>query len=98
MISRYPTDKIHVSAGVHFIHWIAIYPLNKVIRSLNKWRLVYCSFLFFFSVTDYEAVVKLSDGFNGADLRNVCTEAGLCTIIPMVLRYIPVPIHSDFIL
>ena len=23
---------------------------------------------------DYEAVVKLSDGFNGADLRNVCTE------------------------
>lgn len=26
--------------------------------------------------TDYEAIVKLSDGFNGADLRNVCTEAG----------------------
>ena len=25
---------------------------------------------------DYEAVVKLSEGFNGADLRNVCTEAG----------------------
>ncbi|UYV74880.1 PSMC6 [Cordylochernes scorpioides] len=25
---------------------------------------------------DWEAVVKLSDGFNGADLRNVCTEAG----------------------
>ena len=25
---------------------------------------------------DYEAVVKLSDGFNGADLRNICTEAG----------------------
>ncbi|XP_061286048.1 26S proteasome regulatory subunit 10B isoform X4 [Bos javanicus] len=24
---------------------------------------------------DYEAIVKLSDGFNGADLRNVCTEA-----------------------
>lgn len=31
-------------------------------------------------VTDYEAVVKLSDGFNGADLRNVCTEAGLFAI------------------
>lgn len=30
--------------------------------------------------TDYEAVVKLSDGFNGADLRNVCTEAGLFAI------------------
>ena len=26
---------------------------------------------------DFEAVVKLSEGFNGADLRNVCTEAGL---------------------
>ena len=26
--------------------------------------------------TDYEAVVKLSEGFNGADLRNICTEAG----------------------
>ncbi|RUS25573.1 26S proteasome regulatory complex ATPase RPT4, partial [Jimgerdemannia flammicorona] len=25
---------------------------------------------------DYEAIVKLADGFNGADLRNVCTEAG----------------------
>jgi len=29
---------------------------------------------------DYEGVVKLSDGFNGADLRNVCTEAGLFAI------------------
>merc|ERR1712072_60141 len=29
---------------------------------------------------DYEAVVKLSDGFNGADLRNVCTEAGLFAV------------------
>nr|ACO15177.1 26S protease regulatory subunit S10B [Caligus clemensi] len=29
---------------------------------------------------DYEAVVKLSDGFNGADLRNVCTEAGILAI------------------
>lgn len=25
---------------------------------------------------DFEAVVKLSDGFSCADLRNVCTEAG----------------------
>jgi len=30
--------------------------------------------------TDYEAVVKLGDGFNGADLRNVCTEAGMYAI------------------
>jgi 26S proteasome regulatory subunit T4 len=29
---------------------------------------------------DYEAVVKLSDDFNGADLRNVCTEAGMFAI------------------
>ena len=28
------------------------------------------------SLSDYEAVVKLSEDFNGADLRNVCTEAG----------------------
>lgn len=26
---------------------------------------------------DFEAVVKLADGFNGADIRNVCTEAGM---------------------
>uniref|UniRef100_A0A2K5W3S9 Proteasome 26S subunit, ATPase 6 n=1 Tax=Macaca fascicularis TaxID=9541 RepID=A0A2K5W3S9_MACFA len=31
-------------------------------------------------ITDYEAIVKLSDGFNGADLRNVCTEAGMFAI------------------
>ncbi|KAE8232040.1 hypothetical protein CF326_g2933 [Tilletia indica] len=29
---------------------------------------------------DYEAIVKLSDGFNGADLRNVCSEAGMFAI------------------
>ncbi|XP_071833524.1 26S proteasome regulatory subunit 10B [Apostichopus japonicus] len=29
---------------------------------------------------DFEAIVKLSDGFNGADLRNVCTEAGVLAI------------------
>jgi 26S proteasome regulatory subunit T4 len=29
---------------------------------------------------DYDAIVKLSDGFNGADLRNVCTEAGMFAI------------------
>merc|ERR1712176_613233 len=29
---------------------------------------------------DYEAIIKISDGFNGADLRNVCTEAGLFAI------------------
>uniref|UniRef100_A0A6N2LF00 AAA ATPase AAA+ lid domain-containing protein n=1 Tax=Salix viminalis TaxID=40686 RepID=A0A6N2LF00_SALVM len=29
---------------------------------------------------DYEAVVKLAEGFNGADLRNVCAEAGMSAI------------------
>merc|ERR1711988_658825 len=29
---------------------------------------------------DFMPVVKLSDGFNGADLRNVCTEAGMFAI------------------
>lgn len=39
-----------------------------------------CKYVLFASYIDYEAVVKLSDGFNGADLRNVCTEAGLFAI------------------
>jgi len=29
---------------------------------------------------DYESVVKLCEGFNGADLRNVVTEAGMFAI------------------
>merc|ERR1711904_626216 len=29
---------------------------------------------------DFEAVVKLTDAFNGADLRNICTEAGMFAI------------------
>merc|ERR1711939_212883 len=29
---------------------------------------------------DYESIVKLTDDFNGADLRNVCTEAGVYAI------------------
>jgi 26S proteasome regulatory subunit T4 len=37
---------------------------------------IYQNFIFI----DYEAIVKLSDGFNGADLRNVCTEAGMFAI------------------
>lgn len=32
--------------------------------------------LFVSLCADWEAVVKLSEDFNGADLRNVCTEAG----------------------
>ncbi|XP_024164060.1 26S proteasome regulatory subunit S10B homolog B [Rosa chinensis] len=29
---------------------------------------------------DYEAIVRLAEGFNGADLRNICTEAGMFAI------------------
>lgn len=29
---------------------------------------------------DFESVAKLSEDFNGADLRNVCTEAGMFAI------------------
>jgi len=29
---------------------------------------------------DYESIIKLADGFNGADLRNLCTEAGMFAI------------------
>ena len=29
---------------------------------------------------EYEALGKITDGFNGADLRNVCTEAGMFAI------------------
>jgi 26S proteasome regulatory subunit T4 len=29
---------------------------------------------------DFEAVCRLADGFNGADMRNVCTEAGMFAI------------------
>ena len=29
---------------------------------------------------DFEAICKLADGFNGADIRNICTEAGMLAI------------------
>ena len=29
---------------------------------------------------EFEALGKITDGFNGADLRNVCTEAGMFAI------------------
>ena len=32
---------------------------------------------------DYEAISKLCEGFNGADMRNVCTEAGMFAIREM---------------
>ena len=29
---------------------------------------------------DFESIAKLSDDFNGADLRNICAEAGMMAI------------------
>lgn len=29
---------------------------------------------------DFEAIIKLTDGFNGADIRNICTEGGMFAI------------------
>lgn len=46
-------------------------PITKHGEIGNLWNSYY---------EDYEAIVKLSDGFNGADLRNVCTEAGMFAI------------------
>ena len=43
--------------------------------------------------SDWEAVVKLSDDFNGADLRNVCTEAG--TLL-LYLQIIYIYIESSY--
>lgn len=41
---------------------------------------------------DYEAVSKLCDKFNGADLRNICTEAGMFAI-RQLREYV---VHDDF--
>lgn len=44
---------------------------------------------------DYEAIVKLTDAFNGADLRNVVTEAGMFAIRDD--RWV-IPLFSPFFL
>lgn len=38
------------------------------------------SYLFIGCCCAAQAVVKLAEGFNGADLRNICTEAGMFAI------------------
>lgn len=52
------------------------YPKSVVKQNISNFTLSVGLYL----LSDYEAVVKLSDGFNGADLRNICTEAGLFAI------------------
>jgi 26S proteasome regulatory subunit T4 len=53
--------------------------IGKLICMIDKKFQVRCD-LIITGWLDYEAVVKLSEGFNGADLRNVCTEAGMFAI------------------
>ena len=43
--------------------------------------------------TPFQAIVKLADSFNGADLRNVCTEAGMFAIRDE-RDYV---VHEDFV-
>ena len=40
-VNRYPADKMYSNPRAPFICWIASYPLDKVIRSLNNWALIY---------------------------------------------------------
>ena len=42
---------------------------------------------------DYESIIKLADGFNGADLRNICTEAGAHANQPSPL-FSPLPMQE----
>ena len=47
----------------------------------------YCNDVIVMSLcSDYEGVVKLSEDFNGADLRNVCTEAGQRLALPFMKK------------
>jgi 26S proteasome regulatory subunit T4 len=41
---------------------------------------IHCSKLRIQGEVDYTAVCKLAENFNGADLRNICTEAGMFAI------------------
>ena len=67
---------------------LRFYELSQLPTFCNCFQVLQRRF-FPLSLADYEAVVKLSDGFNGADLRNVCTEAGLCGNIPIALNFSP---------
>lgn len=42
---------------------------------------------------DYEGVVKLSEDFNGADLRNVCTEAGTA-VCHMIVTWLSLGMYA----
>ena len=58
--------------------------INQVTSTIIQGRLevlkIHASGITKHGEIDYEAIVKLSESFNGADLRNVCTEAGMFAI------------------
>jgi len=56
------------------------YPVNTHSQGRLEVLKIHASKITKHGEIDYEAVVKLSDGFSGADLRNVCTEAGMFAI------------------
>lgn len=51
--------------------------------SSQEWRLLRCMLLGWPNIArelDHEAIVKLTEGFNGADLQNVWAEGGMFDI------------------
>ena len=54
---------------------------------------IHCSGITKHGDIDYEAVVKLAEGFNGADLRNVCTEVHSALFDPC-LHCSPAQLHN----
>lgn len=66
---------------IHYTIYFLI--LKGIVLFIVYKQLQLCNIIIYlklFCFLDYEAIVKLSDNFNGADLRNVCTEAGLFAI------------------
>lgn len=68
----------------HCLSWlVAFLPFPSLLHfpclraPLSTSRFCLVSFL---SRADWDAIVKLTEGFNGADMRNVCTEAGMMAI------------------
>ena len=84
-----PTDKVlvvvHVKAlPVLFEEFVALFlhESNCLVDAfIHKGILIKaCFWISKKAEIDFEPIIKLSEGFNGADLRNVCTEAGMYAI------------------
>merc|ERR1712010_70616 len=53
---------------------------REIQRTLIEILKIHCAGVTKHGEIEFEQVSKLADGFNGADLRNVCTEAGMFAI------------------